>query len=478
MLLSPTVAANRARPAPAARRSLVHTCALALVFAAVLSGAVVFTEPAPVDVLTLGLIVGLPLVGLTAFNRGLAFLGAMLLLLAAGAFLASTFASDTARAVTHSAVSLYLYAAALTFAAFVARKPAGHAQVLLNAHLGAAIVAATAGIVGYFDVIPGSFELFTKFGRASGPFKDPNVFGPFLVPAIVYALHLSLTTKRARAGLALAAFTLLAFGALLSFSRGAWMATVAAILAYAYFVFLTAERHAERARLVALAMIGLAAIALTLAAATQSDSLSRLLEERASLSQPYDMGPEGRFGGHDKAKRLILDTPLGLGAMEFALQHHHEDVHNVYLTMFLNAGWGGGFLYIVLVGVTLLAGFRHAFARTRSQPLFLVAYASLAAILAEGFIIDSDHWRHVYLLLGLVWGLMTSDRKPIRRGRIVQDLRPVLLRPTLVIPPSRRSRRIVRARPRLIELDLSPRRGGPHIPHRPVRILGTTGQPN
>jgi hypothetical protein len=27
-----------------------------------------------------------------------------------------------------------------------------------------------------------------RYGRATGPFKDPNVFGPFLVPALVYGL--------------------------------------------------------------------------------------------------------------------------------------------------------------------------------------------------------------------------------------------------------------------------------------------------
>ena len=45
------------------------------------------------------------------------------------------------------------------------------------------------GIVGYFDLLPGAHELLTRYGRATGPFKDPNVFGPFLVPALVYALQ-------------------------------------------------------------------------------------------------------------------------------------------------------------------------------------------------------------------------------------------------------------------------------------------------
>jgi hypothetical protein len=96
--------------------------------------------------------------------------------------------------------------------------------------------------------------------------------------------------------------------------------------------------------------------------------------------------------------------------------------------MFLNAGWLGGFLYLVISVLTVIYGLRHAFRRTASQPYFLIAYAALAAIIFEGAIIDTDHWRHYYLLMGLVWGLMIAERTIIRSPRIVADRRPVLLK--------------------------------------------------
>ena len=37
---------------------------------------------------------------------------------------------------------------------------------------------------------------------------------------------------------------------------------------------------------------------------------------RAALEQPYDVGPNGRFGGQIKAVGLILTHPLGIGALE------------------------------------------------------------------------------------------------------------------------------------------------------------------
>ena len=53
------------------RRSAVHWLALALVWITVASGSVVFTEPAPVDMLTISLVAVLPLLGLVAITRGL-----------------------------------------------------------------------------------------------------------------------------------------------------------------------------------------------------------------------------------------------------------------------------------------------------------------------------------------------------------------------------------------------------------------------
>lgn len=47
------------------------------------------------------------------------------------------------------------------------------------------MVAALVGSVGYFDLLPGAREMMTRYGRATGLFKDPNVFGPFLVPAML-----------------------------------------------------------------------------------------------------------------------------------------------------------------------------------------------------------------------------------------------------------------------------------------------------
>ena len=152
-------------------------------------------------------------------------------------------------------------------------------------------------------------------------------------------------------------------------------------------------------------------------AALQLDAVKELMSQRASLSQDYDVGPQGRFAGQEKAKGLVLEHPLGIGALEFSAHYHHEDVHNVYLSMFLNAGWLGGALYALAIALSLAFGLSAVFVRVPYQSFVIAAVASLTGQVLEGFIVDTDHWRHVFLLLALVWGLGLAayrDASPAR----------------------------------------------------------------
>ncbi|MCB1521350.1 MAG: O-antigen ligase family protein [Hyphomicrobiaceae bacterium] len=480
----PVLPSRLAMPMEPLRRSLVHRLTLILVWFAVASSAFVFTEPAPTDVLTLIVIVLLPVVGLAAFPPEMLVLASIWMTICAMGALAALIANDIATATTHMAITLYLALAATVYGAFVARNPVRHGKLLLNAHLAAALIAAAAGLAGYFDLPSGTGELFTKFDRASGPFKDPNVFGPFLVPALVYALHLLLSGPPLKSAAASLAFAFLSLALLVSFSRGAWAAAAGAIAIFLYLRFVTTRRNLDRIRILVLGFAGLVAVFAVLATALQFDAVDKLFSERATLTQTYDTGSEGRFGGQWKAFGLIVERPFGIGSLEFPKRYHHEDVHNVYLSMFLNAGWLGGLSFLLLMVASVLLGARHALRRTRTQGLFLVAFASFAAMVALGALIDTDHWRHLYLLFGLTWGLMLADRKTIRTSRIVADRRPILLRSVIVLPPPRRHGRIVPPNANIICLETHRRRGrqpgelnrprrlvGPVRPKRPARLL-------
>jgi hypothetical protein len=406
-----TLALSLPTASPTLSSSATRKLALGLVWLTVASGAVVFTEPAPVDVLTMGLVLLLPLIGLVAVPRALLLLLGLLLTAAAAGFVSACFATDLAVAVTHTGVSLYLYVATLIFAAFVAKRPEHHTRLILNAYVWGAMAAALAAIVGYFDLVSGAHDLMTRYDRATGFFKDPNVLGPFLVPGLVYTLHRFNGLPMRKSVRALVSVLVIGFAMLLSFSRGAWFNMGMAVVIYGALHILTVRSHRARLKFMTLALAGIAGIAGMVVLALQLDAVSNLASERASLSQRYDQGPEGRFGGQEKAASLALANPLGIGAQQFVPQHHHEEPHNVYVTMFLNAGWLGALIFFGLVWSTAVWGLRHAFVRCATQPLFLVVYACFVANAFEGAIIDLDHWRHFYLLLALAWGLMLSRDK-------------------------------------------------------------------
>lgn len=389
-------------------RGVIHSAILAVVWLAFACSSIVFTEPAPVDMMFMGLIALLPAAGLITVTPALAGYLSIWGIAAACGFLAATQSQDLATSTIFTAISLYLYVASFILAAFIARAPARHCALILSGWSWAAGIAALAAFVGYFQLIPGAFELFTKFARASGTFKDPNVFGPFLVAPFLYALHLALHRPWHRAIGPMALATAFALANLLSFSRGAWINLILALVIYGVLAFLTAHSAQSRARITGLVFAGSALVALVTAGVLQNEKMAGFFEDRAALTQSYDVGPDGRFGGQEKAIRLLLDHPWGIGAGEFTARHHHEEVHNVFLSMFLNAGWLGGLTYALMVGLTLFVGGRHLLVETQSQPLLLIAYAAFLATALEGIIIDSDHWRSFYILMAMIWGLATK----------------------------------------------------------------------
>lgn len=395
----------------------VQPLARGLVFLAIATSGIVFTEPAPCDLVMIGLIAVLPFAGLVTWTRSLLLYLLLWIAAGTGALLATAMSEDVARSATHTGVSFYLYIASFVIAAFIAHRPRAHMELILRAYVIAALVAAIAGIAGYFHALPGAFDLFTKFGRAAGTFKDPNVFGPFLIPAALACANRVLNEPEKRRFAAIAIGAVLTFAILLSFSRGAWISFAVAIAVFAYISYVTAPSDRDRRRMMLIGIAALASAGLLIIAALQVDTVSSLLSERSSLTQDYDVGPDGRFGGQEKARALILDNPLGIGATEFSARYHHEDVHNVYLSSFLNAGWLGGLLYLFAVGATLVIGLSTLTRASSLRPLAALAFAAFLGNVVEGIVIDTDHWRHFYLLMAMIWGLAAAIDNPHRTER-------------------------------------------------------------
>jgi hypothetical protein len=243
--------------------------------------------------------------------------------------------------------------------------------------------------------------MFLVEERATGMFKDPNVFGPFLIwPAL--ALAECLLRERFRLT-DLAALGVILIGLLLSFSRGAWMHFAVSAGLMVGLCYVTAAHQKLRLRISLLTGISIAAFAALVLIMLSIPSVSSMLAERAHLFNSYDVGTGGRFTLQQLALSAVLDYPNGMGPLEFGRVNGLQQ-HNVYLQAFLVYGWAGAMAYIVLIGATLLVGLRTSFLRTPFQPYLITATAAFFGEMVEGFIIDTDHWRHFFLLIGIIWG--------------------------------------------------------------------------
>ena len=393
----------RANAAPLAERIL-----LLVLFVAVLTSSVAFIEPSPHDllmgVLALTCVVAgvrfqrmfvVPLIFLVVWN----FAGTMALIPVVG----------QEKTIQYTGTSFYLAIAALVFACLFSSNSMSRLATMRVAYTLSAIMAAFAGISGYFSLFPGADQLFAPFGRALGLFKDPNVFGPFLVWPTLFIIFRMLTRHIGLSDLVVSAILL--FALLLSFSRGAWFHFAVSSFVLGGLAFLTAPSRHIRLRVVVLAALSLLALAGILAALLSFESIGDMFRERAQLIQSYDVGEGGRFRLQELALASVLNFPNGMGPFEFARVHGLQQ-HNVYLQAFLVYGWAGAMAYLLLLLSTLWVGLRSAFIRSPWQAFAITAYAVFVGEVAEGFVIDTDHWRHFYLLLGMIWGLAAANFRP------------------------------------------------------------------
>lgn len=415
--MTPLPAPNAADYLEAGRR-LTHQAAALLVWITVAISGVVFFEPAPYEFLVLGCLGLYLLLGMRIAPQ-LAPLLLLFVIFLAASFIGAIQARPMGDSIFYTIVSGFLTATCFFFAIFVAEDPEPRMRYIASAYLVAGCIAALAGIVGYFGV---AYDTFTLFGRARGTFQDPNVFGPFLIFPAMLALYTLLSDRPARAVIAAGILGVLSLALLLSFSRGAWLHLVLSATVVIYLKLALSSGFVGRLRTLVLVGLGIIALSVGIMAALSIDSIADLMRDRFSLVQSYDSGPEGRFGRHIAGFALALEKPLGIGALQFGRLYFTEDPHNVYLNVLMTSGWVGAFAYYVIVGWTLLRGFKAALVASPLQPYLICALATLIGLALEGAIIDTDRWRHFYLLIGVIWGMTARPivAQPDRHWRAPQ----------------------------------------------------------
>ena len=371
-----------------------------------LSGFVI-SEPAPYELFMAGLIGLWAIVGLR-ISRSIAPLLVLILLFNIGGMLSLTVLDDLSEGPIYIAVSLFLALSSVFFAAIVEARPV-RLELIFRAWVASALITAVLGILGYFHAFP-SAEIFTLYDRAKGAFQDPNVFGPFLVAPSLYLIYGLLSGRIVGAPFKVIGLLILALGVFLSFSRAAWALYLFCAVALVFVMLLKERTGAFRLKILILSLSAAGLMIVALVTALQFDKVANLFSSRTQLVQEYDGGRLGRFERHRLGFLMSMEKPLGIGPMQFS-KIFPEDEHNIYLKSLTTYGWLGFLCYLTLMSWTLWAGFKLLLRDRPWQPFLMISYITIVGHASIGFVIDTDHWRHFYLLLGIVWGCIALERR-------------------------------------------------------------------
>ena len=303
-------------------------------------------------------------------------------------------------------VSVYMATTAIFIANVVADDTERRIAVIKNGYIIAAVIASIIGLIGYFN-IGGTAASWAPIQRAQGTFKDPNVMSTFIIaPAIFLIQDFFLRRHRWPFFSAIALLIIIA-GLFFAFSRGAWIVAMASGVMLVGLMFVLTPSARLRSRIVFLCFVGVVGLVALLFVALSFESVRDLFVQRANFLNSYDSGETGRFGNQLRSLPMLLDLPNGFGPLRFQAVFGQAP-HNVFINAFASYGWLGGLSYFLLILSTIAVGFKTVFTQTPWQPFAISVWSVLFFIILQGIQIDTDHWRHFYLLLGLIWGLYAA----------------------------------------------------------------------
>lgn len=367
----------------------------------------VFQEPAPYELFMAAQIPVWFILGLR-ISRNIAPLLGLMLTFNIGGLLSLTVMRDLDTGPMYIAVSTFLAITSVFYAAIIEDRYE-RLRVIFKAWTLAAVATAILGILGYFHAFPGA-EIFTRYDRAMGAFQDPNVFGPFLIAPSLYLIHGLLTGRLMAAPLRILGLLIIAFGIFLSFSRAAWALFLFSAVVMVVILLIQKRSGAFRLKILLLALTAAVLMVLTLAIALQSEKVRTIFSARTELVQDYDGGHLGRFERHRIGFMMSMERPLGIGPLAFN-KIFPEDEHNIWLKSLTTYGWLGFVCYVTMMIWTLCFGFKYLLRERPWQPYLMMAWIVLLGHAAIGDVIDLDHWRHMYLLFGILWGCRALEMR-------------------------------------------------------------------
>lgn len=379
----------------------------ALMWAVGAGGAIVFIEPSPYELVTLTSVIFFFATGLRMRPVFIPLL-ILLFMLNIGYTISSASLMDKSEIVNWILTSWYMAITSLFFAMVLSEDTETRLEFLRRGLIAGALIASLAGVLGYFRLVPGGgYDLFTLYSRARGTFKDPNVLGAYLILPALFLLQAVVTQSFWKSFRSAMALGIVSLAVLLAFSRASWGMLIGCSAFMLILMYITTPSRTQRTRIVTMALAAVILASLLLAILLSFDSVSDLFQQRASLHQSYDGGRFGRFGRHALGFQMALDLPMGIGPLQFT-KFFPEDTHNSFLNAFMSGGWIAGICFPALTFITVIRGFKLIFVRVPWQRTYLAIFAAFVGTVCEAFIIDVDHWRHFWMMLGTMWAMFAA----------------------------------------------------------------------
>ncbi|MBT8078003.1 MAG: O-antigen ligase family protein [Gammaproteobacteria bacterium] len=378
---------------------------------------IVFIEPAPYDFMLILLFVLLYSYRLRVPGE-IAVPALLLALFTAGNLVGALVSGEPDVTVRPLVTRIYMALSWLLFVSIIVSATEKNMRIIWSGYTVAALFAAVWGCLEYYDLMP-AFIVGDAFGRAKGPFKDPNVFGPFLIPIAIYLLSRMLKARHTQFFIEAAKFLVIAFGILLSFSRGAWLNFGIALASYMLLSIATTPSLREKIRLTIIVGIVTLVSGATLTWAVNNTAAGQRFFDRAKIFKQYDIETGGRFHTQAMALEEVGSRPLGIGP-GMSTPEIGMEPHNLFLHAALEGGWLGAVAFGLFLVQALYRAIGRIGMRWPLQSDLHVVLAVLLGTLFQSLFIDSTHWRHLWLLLAMIWGLTIAvDRATLAHGSAV-----------------------------------------------------------
>lgn len=322
---------------------------------------------------------------------------------------------DVARAGFYISTTVYMFVLASFIALLVMNYGYEVLHKLMGAYTLVAVISGVIGVLAIMRLMPGSLiEHVTSFDgtRARAFFKDPNVYAPYLLVPMLYTVDRFFADKK-RMWLWGGAALSLMFGILVGFSRAAWGVSILALVGYFLLISLAEGRFTQFLKYMAYFIFFIMISGAILAAFASEAKMTNFITDRFAV-QDYDTD---RFAVQRTALQSGLENPFGIGPGQSEMIFESKALrrtgatHSLYLRVLAETGIIGALSFLSIIIITIRkALWLSFFGMEKYRSLHCAFAAALGAMLVNSFVIDSIHWRHFFVLIGLIWGLDIYNR--------------------------------------------------------------------